>query len=193
MELNGLASFGWREALIIISVILAIYIVYTFLRLQGLKRQESADDSPQIPVQTSVALAAYEEAQSDLPVEEDLGLPISKADKNAWYEPPVNQDVIDLPRIEELERELVLLKKDRKRVLALEQELAQFRKEVGGLRAEIMVLRESISKTPRIVSPHYNDAMQMALQGHDADAISQHCGISRAEADLVTALARHQD
>ena len=43
------------------------------------------------------------------------------------------------------------------------------------------------------VSPLYNDAMQMARQGHDAATISQHCGIARAEAELVVSLARNRD
>jgi hypothetical protein len=41
-------------------------------------------------------------------------------------------------------------------------------------------------------SPLYNDAMQMAIQGHDATTIAHHCGIARAEADLVVALARNR-
>jgi hypothetical protein len=42
-------------------------------------------------------------------------------------------------------------------------------------------------------SPLYNDAMQMATQGLDAASISQHCGISRAEAELVVALVRNRE
>jgi hypothetical protein len=35
--------------------------------------------------------------------------------------------------------------------------------------------------------------MQMAIQGHDALTIAQHCGIARAEAELVVSLARNRD
>jgi hypothetical protein len=34
--------------------------------------------------------------------------------------------------------------------------------------------------------------MQMAIQGHDATTIAHRCGIARAEADLVVALARNR-
>jgi len=33
----------------------------------------------------------------------------------------------------------------------------------------------------------------MAVQGHDATTIAHHCGIARAEADLVVALARSRN
>ena len=42
-------------------------------------------------------------------------------------------------------------------------------------------------------SPFYSDAMQLATQGREAADISVLCGISRAEADLVVALARNKD
>ena len=44
-----------------------------------------------------------------------------------------------------------------------------------------------------MIAPQYSDAMQMALQHHDAATISQQCGISRAEAELVVALVRNRD
>ena len=75
----------------------------------------------------------------------------------------------------------------------------QLRKEVGGLRAEVLVLREEQRReikqvqVTQNVSPLYSDAMQMAMQGHDAATVSQHCGISRAEAELVVSLVRNRD
>jgi hypothetical protein len=84
---------------------------------------------------------------------------------------------------------------------SLEREIAQLRREVGGLRAEVLVLREQQQRelsqaktyTQSSVSPLYSDAMQMATQGSDAASISLHCGIARAEAELVVALVRNRD
>ena len=82
---------------------------------------------------------------------------------------------------------------------SLNRELAQLRKEVGGLRAEVLLLREEQRREReppppvQVISPLYSDAMQMALQGHDAATIAQHCGIARAEAELVVALVRNRN
>ena len=84
-------------------------------------------------------------------------------------------------------------------IMDLERETAQLRKEVGSLRAEVLVLREEVKRatgraeSARPGSALYEDAMEMSIQGHDAATIAQHCGISRAEADLVVALARNRD
>jgi phage shock protein A len=81
----------------------------------------------------------------------------------------------------------------------LEREVAQLRKEVGALRAELLVLREERQNerakpdVTQTISPFYSEAMQMAGHGADAVSISQNCGISRAEAELVLALVRNQD
>jgi len=100
-----------------------------------------------------------------------------------------------------------------RQVSSLENEVAQLRKEVGGLRAEVLLLREEQRRLMEVaevaaadvlpeeeivevtsnVSPIYNDAMQYALQGHDAATISQNYGISRAEAELVVALVRNRE
>jgi hypothetical protein len=81
---------------------------------------------------------------------------------------------------------------------ALQREVYQLRCEVDDLRAEVLAAREDFRRQAdnrrrrRRASPLYNDAMQMAIQGHDATAIAHRCGIARAEADLVVALARNR-
>ncbi|HPP47308.1 MAG TPA: DUF2802 domain-containing protein, partial [Accumulibacter sp.] len=82
---------------------------------------------------------------------------------------------------------------------ALQQDLYQLRCEVDELRAEVLAAREDVRQqlsrsidAPPPPSPQYNDAMQMAREGHDATAIAHQCHISRAEADLVVALARNR-
>jgi len=42
------------------------------------------------------------------------------------------------------------------------------------------------------MSPIYGDAMQLAVAGYDPALIAERCGIARAEAELVVALAKSQ-
>jgi len=85
----------------------------------------------------------------------------------------------------------------------LRRDLYQLRCELGELRdelrAEVLAMREDLLQapapsldSPQATSPLYSDAMQLAVQGHDATTIARHCGIARAEADLVVALARRR-
>ncbi len=82
---------------------------------------------------------------------------------------------------------------------ALERHVYQLRGEVEALRAELHQIREEMRhetsqlQAAQNVSPLYSDAMQMAIQGHDAEDISEHCGIARAEAELVVALVRSRN
>lgn len=81
----------------------------------------------------------------------------------------------------------------------LEQELAQLRDEVDAMRGELAALRADMQqelghmRASQTVSPIYGDAMQMAVSGYDPAAIAERCGIARAEAELVVALAKSQE
>lgn len=81
----------------------------------------------------------------------------------------------------------------------LEQELAQLRDEVDAIRGELAALRDDMQqelahlRASQTVSPIYGDAMQMAAAGYDPAAIAERCGIARAEAELVVALAKSQE
>ena len=81
----------------------------------------------------------------------------------------------------------------------LEQELAQLREEVDAIRGELAALRADMQqelahmRASQTVSPIYGDAMQMAVAGYDPAAIAERCGIARAEAELVVALAKSQE
>jgi hypothetical protein len=81
----------------------------------------------------------------------------------------------------------------------LEQEMAQMRDEVDAIRGELAALRQDMHqelshlRAGQTVSPIYGDAMQMAVSGYDPAAIAERCGIARAEAELVVALAKSQE
>ena len=182
---------GWREALIAIIALLVLYLVLAFLRIRRLKREPVIDEAL-TPLSTH-PLAAYASEQT-APISDPPSPSNSPTDSPRhsealagpsevafpWYEPP---PVIPGQQLIE----------------ALQRELAQLRKEVEVLRAEVLLLREAQrrdlvnSQVAQNASPLYNDAMQMAMQGIDAASIAQHCGISRAEAELVVALVRNRD
>jgi hypothetical protein len=192
MDFEALGNLSWREALIAIIALLVLYLVLAYLRIRRLKHEPVVDDVP-VPLAAHPALATYASEQApELPAPpstsnsptDSPNLPEALAAPSEiafpWNEPPP-----EIPGQQLIE--------------ALERELAQLRKEVGVLRAEMLLLREAQrrdlahSQVAQNASPLYNDAMQMAMQGIDAASIAQHCGISRAEAELVVALVRNRD
>jgi hypothetical protein len=186
MDFDVLANLSWREALIAIVALLSLYVLVVFIRLRRLKQGKLNNSVPEQPAAKSaaqLAVSAYAAEQQPEPkttgsAPELLSAPSESA--FPWNEPPAEIQ-------------------GQQRIDALERELAQLRREVGGLRAEVMILREeqrreqAQSQAAQHVSPMYSDAMQMAIQGHDAASISQHCAIARAEAELVVALVRNRN
>lgn len=197
-------NLSLRDALITLVALLALYVIVAFLRIRRLRRLKAVETQMSAMAAQS-AVAAYSAVQEpELRTEPESARPDREkrapeplaAPSDAafpWNEPPGETA---------LQRQVALL----------ESEVAQLRKEVGGLRAEVLMLREEQQRVMDVaaelpeaevveepvevasnVSPLYNEAMQFALQGLDAAAISQSCGISRAEAELVVALVRNRD
>ena len=207
--MDFLANLSWREILAAAVVLLVIYILFTYLRLSRLgdearlAQELSADvirksvpppvksapsvkspsvksSSPsRVVVRTSNSIAETPAAPAEAASQtnsEERAMP-GKRPSFAWNEPPSENP-------------------ERYRIEALEQDLARLRREIGGLRAEVQTLREEQQEMSRAheapnISPFYSDAMQLAAQGREAEDISAMCGISRAEAELVVALARN--
>lgn len=72
------------------------------------------------------------------------------------------------------------------RITALSLELAELRKQMARLEAEMEKMRAAGAP----VSSPYNQAIQMARQGASATDVASSCGISRGEAELIVALYR---
>jgi hypothetical protein len=202
MDSEFFANLGWREGLIALVAVLAGYFVVIFLRYRKLHREKD-ESALSFPLGARSAVAAYtaeqEPAAAEIPVleeaaaeSEEAAMPEASAVSFPWNEPPIDPPVEKAvePPAESLDRQALAM---------LESDVEQLRKEIGSLRAEVLSLREERqretvkSQVTDKVSPMYSDAMELAMQGQDAAAISLHCGISRAEAELVVALVRNRD
>lgn len=175
LELAGV-TLGMREGLIALIVLVAIYMLFVLLRMRHLRGR------PLLPAQQQTPLAAIDEVKEprdDLPAQASLDEVAIAQDAGPAMEP-----------IREEEEEARS---------SLEQELAQLRDEVDAIRGELAALRGDMHqelaslRASQTVSPIYGDAMQLAVSGYDAAAIAERCGIARAEADLVVALAKSQE
>jgi hypothetical protein len=173
--LAGVAALGWRGIVLVLAGILGLYVLLAFLRLRRIGRAKAApaveperaaaDDAARAPTPAGVWRAASE---SEPPAED---LPWARS-------PPVDPD--------------------RRRLEIVESEVVAMRGQIEGLRQSIDALAEELRgelargamPAATAVAPVYGDAMRMAMGGFDVTAISERCGIARAEAELVVALAR---
>jgi len=175
VEIAGL-TLGVREGVIGLIAFVALYMLVVLLRMRRLRSKAPP------PVVAPPIMAP----------EPSLIPPVSVAPEPA-QEPPA---VADIPWNEPPER-------NRPSSVpvtpALAQEVAQLREEVDALRGEVAALRDDMlhelahMRAAQTVSPIYGDAMQMAVSGYEPAVIAERCGIARAEAELVVALAKSQD
>lgn len=178
---------GWREALLGVIVLLALYVLVVVFRLRRMRQpQPPADGGMSSPMPDGVAAT---DSADEPPLPAFNVPPVSPypaidpafgGRDFPWNEPP------EPPGNDE-------------RFAAIATELAQMRTEMATVRGEVAAMREDIrQQVERVeaaqhVAPIYGDAMQMALAGHDAATIAQRCGVARAEAELVVALIRNRD
>lgn len=165
LDLGGM-TLGVREGVIALIALAAIYIVFVLLRMFRLRNHPAA------PVTEPGHEAPEPPAEPELPP--------SVEPEEEWE--PVPPGMAD----EMLQQ-------------SLEQEVAQLRDEVDAIRGELAALREDMLQelahlqAAQAVSPIYGDAMQMAAAGYEPAMIAERCGIARAEAELVVALAKSQE
>lgn len=169
MDFGFLAQLSWREALLALVVLLALYILFAFLHIHRLwDETRRVRELP--PSVIRDAVSSYTAVQEE---------------KAPEAQP---SPAVEAPRF---------VQNDARQIEMLEQDLTQLRREIGSLRAELQALREEQRREPGKAqpawqgSPFYNGAMQLATQGREAADISALCDISRAEAELLVALARN--
>ena len=172
-EIAGL-TLGLREGLIGLIVLVGLYMAFELVRMRYLRNKAAvAALEPQARPTQSVYVT---DEDDELPE----ALPRKTTSEQVWERPP--------PAMAE-----GVLRQ------GLEQELTQLREEVDSLRGELAALRGdmqqevALMRASQTVSPIYGDAMQMAMSGYDPGLIAERCGIARAEAELVVALAKSQN
>lgn len=173
MELAGV-TLGLREGVIGLITLVACYIVFVLVRMHRLHRRagEVAAPRPPLPAEPVV----LPEVVPEVPAAVE---PESQPDDD-WAH--ASRGMAD-----EMLRH------------SLEQEFAQLRDEVDAMRGELAALRADMQqelthlRATQTVSPIYGDAMQMAAAGYEPAMIAERCGIARAEAELVVALAKSQE
>ena len=170
---QGGVTLGLREGVIGLIVLVALYMLFVLLRMLPLRRRptEAPAQMPPVLSEREPVSAAEPESGSDIASDSDHGAAEMLA-------PQLGENLLRG---------------------ALEQEVSQLREEVDAIRGELAALRSDMQhelaqlRASQTVSPIYGDAMQMAVSGYDPAAIAERCGIARAEAELVVALAKSQD
>lgn len=162
-------TLGLREGVIALIALVAIYMIFVLLRMRHLRNRPAEAVAPPLP--------KPEPSLPDDPQEEYCEV-ADKADDWESVSPRIAEQL--------QQREL-------------EQEVAQLREELDSIRGELAALRADMLqelahlRATQSVSPIYGDAMQMAAAGYEPAMIAERCGIARAEAELVVALAKSQE
>lgn len=177
LEIAGL-TIGVREAVLALIILVALYIAVVLWRMRRLG-------------------TPADQQQAGAPVSFGAAQPATEPVREAEHQPATNEDASGLSASDAFggasARMASELMTD-----GLARELGQLRDEVDVMRGELAALREDMLqemahlRAAQTVSPIYGDAVQMAAAGYDAAAIAERCGIARAEAELVVALARSQ-
>lgn len=155
-------ALGLREGVIALIALVAFYMIFVLLRMRHLRRKDLPAVSP----------AAGDDQPSSPEAAQAASPQFQEASASAMAEEIMRQ--------------------------GLERELAQMRDEVDAMRGELAALRQDMLqelahfRASQTVSPIYGDAMQMAVAGYEPAMIAERCGIARAEAELVVALAKSQ-
>lgn len=176
-------SLGWRDVILLLAVIAAVYLAVMLLRLTRLGGRRQAPPEERAPPELPRADAAEAEAPA-------AAFTVLPAPTFAWDEveellgetAPVNpaaQPAVARPGGfgEHLAEHLA--RSD------MEMEVQRMRDEMARMRAELEEMRMA-----RRVSPQYAEAMELAQRGLTAQDVADRLGISLAEAELVHALSR---
>lgn len=156
-------EFGWRDGILLVAVLAAIYLGVSLLGLARLRRRRDAA----LPAGAPTIVPAEAVAVPPMPVAAIADADVPSA---AAPEPPVEFAAALSAQVARTE---------------LEAEVRQLRADLAALREELAEL-----KTVRRVSPLYAEAAALAQRGFDARGVAEECGISVAEAELVLALSR---
>lgn len=213
---------GWREILLTLILLIVIYMVWLVWRMRRIGRQippppaQHRRDEPRVSSNSLNEPSIFSERQmreqekesdDDDDDGEDARLTYASLRRRNPFAIPTAEPVAksaakpeekDDDARQDLARQAIMTGVARE-VGQLRDELDALRGAFAALRDDVQALHDAFEQEVQILratqnaSPLYSDAMQMALLGHDAITISERCGISRAEAELVIALVKKKD
>ncbi|MCL2020811.1 MAG: DUF2802 domain-containing protein [Betaproteobacteria bacterium] len=192
--MNWTVHLPWREILLTLILGIVLYMLWLVWKMRGLSRVKP--QPPPAPAQTARDEPTLTNTAPAFPksaaVGENNELPL------VYPLPPLSPRHAERPSPLSRAHEGEIMHKTlmdgmSRELKELRQEVAILRDSFALLRDEMEMLRNSLQNTQvaQNASPLYKEAMQMAILGHDALTISERCGISRAEADLVVSLIKN--
>lgn len=188
--LDAVSAVGWRAVVLVVVGLFGVYALIALIRLWRLRRRPAA-----VPELVAPTLSEAPPMSPEPPPPPET---VESPSVSSAREVPLDAYDAELPWVK-----APVVSDEQSRLVAVEMELLSLRGEVAELRQSLAALADELRQEvaaalPRAqaaahVSPLYGDAMQMAQAGHDAESISGHCGIARAEAELVVALVQRQE
>jgi hypothetical protein len=201
MDLSILEALGWRDAVIVVVVVIAIYMLISVLRLLQFRHHSAPTPMPTVRPPPQEPVVFNPEPEHDEPllgdavtISPEFAALLPASPKHAapkWEvrdESPRQETPEPVERVCRIEPEF----RAPPQRSGVEAELQYLRGDLARLSDQIAEVRDDVEllKASRNVSPLYSEAMGLAQQGHDARSIAGRCGISVGEADLVVALSR---
>ncbi|GAB2180137.1 hypothetical protein DLREEDagrD3_03600 [Denitratisoma sp. agr-D3] len=181
-------ALGLKGGLILAAMIVAAYLLFTWLRLRQIKRRKAKAKALAAARQKAAAPQAPAPAPVAMTEDDDEALDAVIYTRPRPAVPPPMAPAAD-PGF------ATLLGENRERQQPVRSsEVQALRDEVAMLRNALADMQEEMDrlKAAQTVSPLYNEAVGLAQHGIDAEGIAARCGISIAEAQLVAALASRQ-
>ncbi|MDR0672085.1 MAG: DUF2802 domain-containing protein [Zoogloeaceae bacterium] len=192
---------GWREILLALILLIVAYMLLLIWRMRRIGRLHARIETmrlePKSPGFTEPSGEKSLPGNNEHAEEREDMSPIYERPRNRLRQPAPPEEALATPDVSFAQRTFMA---------GVEREMAQLREEMDALRGAFSALRSDNGewrnaveqemhklKMAQNAAPLYNDAMQMALLGHDAVTISERCGIARAEADLVVALIKRKE
>ncbi|MDR3159154.1 MAG: DUF2802 domain-containing protein [Zoogloeaceae bacterium] len=197
---------GWREILLTLILLIVAYMFWLIWRMRRINRfaERARLEAMRVEPQASSGETAAESSSAESSPGSDDKQTEEREDMPPIYERPrnrpqqtVSSETFAPPNVSFAQRAFMA---------GVEREMTQLREEMDALRGAFAALRSDNESWRDAVeqemhklqmaqnaAPLYNDAMQMALLGHDAVTIAERCGIARAEADLVVALIKRKE
>lgn len=181
-------GLGIKGGLLLAAGAVAAYLLFAWLRLRQIRKRKAKAKALAKPARQPAAqnpLAA--EADED---DEQLDAVIYSRPRAVVQAGARPDSMATDPGF------AALLDESRERQVPVKTaEIQALREEVASLRQTLADMQDEMDrlKAAQSVSPLYNEAVGLAQHGIDAEGIAARCGISIAEAQLVAALASHQE